>query len=123
MFQYPANIIRWVDGDTVWIDLDLGFRTHLQVDIRLAEINTPEVVNYTLQGISDQAREFCELMCPPGAAVVVDIGKSDKYGRWLGHIRYLNGSADRQRILLEGKTLNADLIERGLAKPYSGGKR
>jgi len=118
MFQYPGTIIRWVDGDTCWIDLDLGFRTHLQVDVRLAEINTPEVVQWTMQGISDRAREFCELMCPPGALVITNIGKADKYGRWLAHILFVQGSTDRAQILREGKSLNNELLARGLAKPY-----
>ena len=118
MFEYPATILRWVDGDTAWLDIDLGFRTHVQTEVRLAEINTPEVVTYTLQGISDKAREFCETECPPAALVVVSIGKADKYGRWLAHIRYLKGCGGRAQILREGKTLNSELLIKGLAARY-----
>ena len=123
MYQYFAHIIRWVDGDTVWLDLDLGFRAHIQVDVRLSDVNAPDVVNFDLKGLNDRAREYCELMLPPGAALVADISRPDKYGRWLASVRYLQGSADWEKILSEGKILNAELVQRGLAQPYHGGKK
>ena len=118
MFQYPATVSRVVDGDTLWLDVDLGFRTHVQVDVRLARINAPEVVEFTAQGIEDRSRMFIEMVLPPGSMCVANITKPDKYGRWLADVIYLQGVSDRERIAREGKSLNDELLTRGLAKPY-----
>lgn len=119
MFEYEAKIIRWVDGDTVWLDIDLGFYTHRETDIRLARINAPERVQYTAQGIKDQVKEHNERVCSPGSVVVVGITSRDKYGRWIGEIRYLPGSTSRDDIRERGSSLNDDLLQKGLVKPYN----
>lgn len=118
MFEYEAEIMRWVDGDTVWLDIDLGFYTHRETDIRLARINAPERVQYTTQGIVDKVKEYNERVCPPGAVVVVGITSRDKYGRWVGEIRYLAGSRKREMIRMQGSSLNDELLQKGLVKPY-----
>lgn len=118
MFQYSAKVMRVVDGDTLWLDIDLGFYTHRETDIRLAGINTPERVEYRAQGIVDPAKAYVESNVPPGSSVVVDITTRDKYGRWLGVIRFLPGSTVREDILQNGRVLNHELLAQGLAKPY-----
>ena len=43
MYQYTAKIIKVLDGDTVIIDLDLGFNIVLvNQKVRLAGVDTPE---------------------------------------------------------------------------------
>ena len=43
MFEYKCKIVRVVDGDTVDVDIDLGFGVWLQKQrIRLYGIDTPE---------------------------------------------------------------------------------
>lgn len=43
MYSYNANVIRVIDGDTVDLDIDLGFRARLHnVRCRLIGIDTPE---------------------------------------------------------------------------------
>lgn len=43
MYSYNANVIRVIDGDTVDLDIDLGFKTYLHsVRCRLIGIDTPE---------------------------------------------------------------------------------
>lgn len=123
MFQYEAKVIRIVDGDTLWLDIDLGFRLHIQTDVRLAHINTPETVNYSLQGISDPAAAYVSECVPPGASCVVEISRPDKYSRWLATIFFLPGEVDRAKILAGPRVLNDELVKRGFAKHYEGGKK
>lgn len=40
--SYPAQLVRVVDGDTVDLDVDLGFRVHARLRFRLKDINCPE---------------------------------------------------------------------------------
>ena len=43
-YSYKAKLGRVVDGDTVWLDVDLGFNIWAHLGFRLEGINTPEVV-------------------------------------------------------------------------------
>ena len=43
MYEYPCKIIRVIDGDTVDVDIDLGFAVWLKKQrIRLYGVDTPE---------------------------------------------------------------------------------
>ena len=43
MYEYKANLIKVVDGDTVDVDIDLGFGVWLKDErVRIAGIDTPE---------------------------------------------------------------------------------
>ena len=42
LFHYRSTVTRVVDGDTIDVDLDLGFDIKYHVRIRLVGINTPE---------------------------------------------------------------------------------
>jgi len=43
MYQYKAKLNRVVDGDTVNLTIDLGFRLTYTANCRLAGINAPEM--------------------------------------------------------------------------------
>ena len=43
MYEYKAKLVRVIDGDTIDVDIDLGFKVFLQKErVRLFGINTPE---------------------------------------------------------------------------------
>jgi micrococcal nuclease len=118
MFQYEAQVLRIVDGDTLWLSVDLGFKIHYQIDVRLAHINAPEIANFTLDGITNPAIIYINQCVPVGSTCVVEISRAEKYGRWLGTIFYLKGSKLRDEILRAGSSLNDELVARGYAKVY-----
>lgn len=118
MFQYEAKMLRVVDGDTVVLDVDLGFRVRLEVTARLAHINVPEKVNFTLSGVRDKAAGYILQVLPVGAVCIVDVTKTEKYGRWLVTIRYLRGETRRAEILARGVNLNDELVRLGFAQRY-----
>jgi micrococcal nuclease len=123
MFQYEAKVIRIIDGDTMIIDVDLGFKIHTEIDVRLARINTPEVVNYGAEGIEDKAVAYVMQCVPPGSVCVVNISRAEKYGRWLAEIYFQPGVTDRDAIMRNPRVLNDELMRQGLAQAYSGGKK
>ena len=43
MYEYKAKIIKVVDGDTVDVEIRLGFKISLQERLRLFGIDTPEI--------------------------------------------------------------------------------
>lgn len=123
MFQYEARIIRIKDGDTLVLDVDLGFHIRHEIDVRLAHIDTPEVMNFGIGGVQDPARQFIEQTCPIGSVCIVNISRAEKFGRWLAEIIYSQGARDRNEVMKDPRVLNDELIKAGLARPYEGGRK
>lgn len=109
IYHYAATVVRWVDGDTVWLDVDLGFRMHTTNDFRSYGIDTPERGQ---DGFVEAVSRVNEL-APAGSAVHIDSYKNpDKYGRWLVVV-----------YTADGTNINQALVDEGLAVPYYGGTK
>lgn len=107
-YTYQATVIRWVDGDTVWLKIDLGFRMSATTDFRLYGIDTPERGQPGWAEATAQAK----VLAPVGSDILVTTYKApDKYGRWLAE------------IFANGVNVNQSLVTDGLAVPYFGGTR
>ena len=107
-----ASVARVVDGDTLDLDLDLGFSITLRQRVRLIGIDAPEVrtrdAEEKARGL--QAQQFVvEWLQRPGL-VWVRTTKDDKYGRMLADL-YREGEP----------SLCEELLAWGLAGPYRGG--
>ena len=92
MYTYKAKIIRWIDGDTVILNIDLGFHIIRQERIRLARINAPEMnrkSDYEVRQ-AKHARAVAKKICPHKSEVIIKTSKrQDMYGRFIGEI-FLN---------------------------------
>ena len=42
-YHYVGTLIRVVDGDTFWANIDEGFDDHRYISLRIAGMNTPEM--------------------------------------------------------------------------------
>jgi micrococcal nuclease len=104
--NYNATVVRWVDGDTVQLLIDLGFYTFVKVKCRLSHVNAPE--SRTAEGPA--ATKFSEDFAPVGLPVVILSTKADKYGRFLVDIYRPS----------DDKSLNMELIATGHAVAYEG---
>lgn len=82
MYQYRATVVRWIDGDTVDLDVDLGFHVITRQRFRLLGVDTPE----RGEPGYGEARQCAESVLPTGAVVTVETIKTDKYGRWLADL-------------------------------------
>lgn len=92
MYQYKAKIHRWVDGDTVILDIDLGFDVHVKERIRLARINAPELnspVPFQVRK-AKHARATAKKFAPEGETVTLKTSKNsiDRYARYIGEVEY-----------------------------------
>jgi len=118
MFQYSAKVVRIVDGDTLYLDVDLGFFIRMTIDVRLNGVNTPETRGPSRQaGLKSKA--YVEQAVPVGSTVVVQTYKAEKYGRYLADLWYLPGATDWDEIKSKGRLLNQELLDKGLAIPYN----
>ena len=121
MYEYRVIIDRWVDGDTVDVDIDLGFGVWLKDQrVRLYGINTPESRTRDLEEkkLGLAAKDYCVNFCPEGETAILKTKTYDakgKYGRILGEIW-----SDKE---YSDQSLNEYLVERGHAVRYYGGKR
>lgn len=106
MYEYLATVARVIDGDTVDIDIDLGFRISTRQRVRLQGINAPEV---STQAGKD-ARQYLSNILLPGVSVTIDSNKpgaGDKYGRYLAYITF-RGEDISQRMVTQGHAVAWD---------------
>ena len=115
---YPARCIEVHDGDTLVLDLDLGFGVLLvgkdwdgktKLSCRVYGINAPELS--TPEG--KEALAYAKTLIGPGDRVLVTSYGWDKYGgRFNGTIKLADGADFASRMLSAGH-----------AKTYYGGAK
>lgn len=106
MYEYYTKIDKVVDGDTVDVFIDLGFRVWHKERIRLAGIDTAE--KNTPLGKALKTFLIANL---EGKTIKLQVSKPDKYGRYLGKIFLGKDST---------VSINDQLVKSGLAKSYDG---
>ena len=114
MFTYSAKILEVIDGDTVDVEIDLGFDIRHLVRVRLFGINTPESrtrnKDEKQKGVAakNRLKELVE-----GKTVRIETKKdsTEKYGRYLGV------------VFIDETNINSQLIKEGHAVEYFGGKK
>lgn len=92
-WSYRARLERVVDGDTVDLEVDLGFRTHKTIRVRLPNVDTAEI--YGSEKDSEEYKKGIEQTKFVEDFLNVDgewplrfesMEESGKYGRWIGDI-------------------------------------
>ena len=87
-FTYRAIVTDIYDGDTMTLDIDLGFGIWMYGQkVRLLGIDTPELRgDEREEGL--RVRDWVKEMCPIGSKIVLESYKDSngKYGRWLARI-------------------------------------
>ncbi|MFC1646032.1 DUF1016 N-terminal domain-containing protein [Candidatus Omnitrophota bacterium] len=111
LHTYKALVERVVDGDTIWLNIDLGFDCWIREKIRLRGIDTPEIA--TVKG--QQAKKFVESRLKQVKFVIAKTYKSDKYERYLTDIFYQSNEENLETVLEQGIFLNQELLDEGLA--------
>ena len=111
MYQYKIKKIhRIIDGDTVDVDISLGFNITIFQRVRLKGINTAETKTKDLKEKAEGllAKEWLEKELSKPGEWIIETTKDDKYGRILGTL-YLVG---------EPVTVNERMVNDGIARPY-----
>ncbi len=112
-YTYNATIVRWVDGDTVDVSLDLGFDITVNTRLRLYGVDTPEKSVPAHKAAAEAAWSRSQTLAPVGSQVVVSTYRGkEKYGRYLAVV-HLAGGGD----------VAATLVAEKLGKPYFGGTK
>lgn len=116
MYEYKATVMGVHDGDTVTLNLDLGFRVHWEgMNVRLLGINAPELSN---KPAGPDARDYLRDLLPVGLVILLQSNKDlpDKYGgRWDGTIWTGTWEGDNLRLPVN---VNQMMITSGHAVRY-----
>ena len=116
MYEYHVKKVNnVVDGDTIDVDIDLGFDISFSSRVRLAGIDTPESRTKDLaeKKLGLEAKEYVKSKIKDAKEVVIKTEKmdsSEKYGRILGWV-FLDGSEI---------SINQKMIDEGYAWGYMG---
>jgi len=123
--EYDVTVIKVVDGDTVDVDIDLGFGVCLKDErVRIMGIDTPE--SRTSDRVEDLFGEAAksrlkELMEHGGKLITTEDRKGEdmkgKFGRILGDFRVYDSTNDRWSKVTD------ILVEEGHAVAYFGGSK
>lgn len=112
MYEYTAKILSVHDGDTIRIDVDLGFEIHnTNMDVRLFGVDAPELKRTDQLGEKSRDALNAWLVAHPGpyrATTVKD--HTEKYGRYLVSALL---AADEHELI-------NDQLSAGWLKVYSG---
>ena len=121
MYEYKCKILRVVDGDTVDIDIDLGFGVWMHKErVRMMGIDTPEsrTRDLTEKAFGLASKERLKELLPVGSMSVLKTeidrsgeDKKGKFGRILGD------------FFIEEQRATEILIEEGHAVAYFGGSK
>ena len=119
MHTYKCEILRVIDGDTVDVDIDLGFGVWLRKErVRIHGIDTPESRTRDLEekkyGLA--AKEFVKGYLKAGSDQLLQTekDKTGKFGRILGKFLVYDAKTDSQTHL------GNIMIREHHAVPYSG---
>ena len=120
MYEYRANVLKVIDGDTVDVDIDLGFGVWLKDErVRIMGIDTPESRTRDKVekkfGLAAKARLKELLGATPILKTQVGKGGEDmkgKFGRILGDF-----------LTEDGKKCGELLVKEGHAVKYMGGAK
>jgi micrococcal nuclease len=116
MYEYRVKKVNnVVDGDTIDVDIDLGFDISFSSRVRLAGIDTPEsrTTNKAEKVLGLEAKEYVKSKIKDAKEFVIKtekIDSSEKYGRILGWL-FLDGSK---------VSVNEQMIAEGYAWGYLG---
>ncbi|MHA2404578.1 MAG: thermonuclease family protein [Candidatus Kariarchaeaceae archaeon] len=114
LYIYRATVVDVYDGDTMTVNIDLGFSIVLRnIKLRLVGIDTPELRGGTTEtkSFAKEARDFVRDKCLGKQVYIRSFGKG-KFGRWLATVWLVENNEKSE------KSINDLLLESGLAKPY-----
>ena len=118
MYEYKCKVLRVVDGDTVDVDIDLGFGVWMKKErVRMMGIDTPE--SRTRDKVEKKfglaSKKYVKDVMPVGSSQILKTeidrsgeDKKGKFGRILGD------------FIIDGKKLTKQMITDGYGVAYHG---
>ena len=120
MYEYRCKVVNIIDGDTVDVDIDLGFGVWMHKErVRLFGIDTPEsrTSDRIEKVFGEAAKQRLTSLLSSEATLISQISKmgenmKGKFGRILGDFKTIND-----------QVISTTLMEEGHAVAYNGGDK
>lgn len=108
LYRYMATVNKVIDGDTINLTIDTGFRHTWTSNARMAEINAPEKTSLDdkIREKAMASMEYLQKRLPVGTEVYIISRRLDKYGRPL------------VSIYVGEKCINDEMVVKGFAVVY-----
>jgi len=90
-----------VDGDTIDVIVDLGFKISARIRIRLLWVDTPERGEKDHKRATEKLRKLLREATVTDARLYVRTRKQGSFGRWLGEFTNLDRTININRALEE----------------------
>lgn len=104
-YQYKAYVTKVYDGDTITVNIDLGFSIQfVKQTFRLSRINTPEVRGEEREEGLKSRDYLRSRILEQEIVIVTEKDKKGKYGRYLAE------------IYIDNVNINDELVIKGLAE-------
>jgi endonuclease YncB( thermonuclease family) len=111
-----AHVVRIIDGDTVAVEAQIWINQRIDVDVRLAGIDAPEIGTHARcdfeRDKADQAKAYLASLIDDRDVKLVGI-ETDKYG----------GRVDARIVLDDGRDVSNLMLKKRLAMAYDGGRK
>lgn len=109
-YLYKAKVLDVIDGDTLLLNIDLGFQVNKEQRIRLACLDCPEIKTEkgkkSFHWLRDKMMQLDSIM--------IKTHKVDIYGRYLGHVFYdSTNTMSGDDIFKDGVYLNEEILREG----------
>lgn len=116
VFEGPveARVLSVLDGDTFVAEAHVWPGQFVRVNVRIRGIDAPEMKSRCLaeQEAAVAARDLLSNLLGNETVAISNIGGAKYYGRVLADV-----------VTERGEPVSQVLVDRGLARPYRGGKR
>lgn len=93
-YQYSAQMIRVIDGDTYEVTVDLGFHIYHTIHVRLHAFDTSELRSSDATQVmhAQAARDFVSKLVPAYSMLVLLTAKAAIYNRWEAVVMYVDAT-------------------------------
>lgn len=105
---YKVEVIRVIDGDTVRVNVDMGYGIKKEDSLRLCGVNTPELKSKVARDKKRalEAKEHLKNRLLNAKRVLFAYIKQGKFGRPVGI------------LIADGKNLNQEILDLKLGVPF-----
>ena len=113
-YEYKCELIKVVDGDTIDVSVDLGFKVWLRKErVRLLGINTPEsrTRNLAEKKMGLASKERLKELLPKRVIIRTSKDGKGKFGRILA------------TPIVDDVDICEQMVSEGFARPYFGGSK
>ncbi len=114
LHTYLARLERVVDGDTIHVILDLGFKIFHQEILRLAKINAPEIST----NAGKKSKSELEKILKNNPLLIIKTNKTDIYGRYVADVFFAEENSTPKETANNGTYLNQLLLDRGMVEIF-----